>query len=193
MAESTLSFDTPEALSPFLRRTNSDPRPVVMMTCGLAGSGKSSLSKWMLSSHPSFKRLSIDLYIYTKYGLYGLDYPQDKYNKYQNEAESALRHELVQLLRHGCEDVILDFSFAFQETRDQWKRLIEEAGGRWVLAYLDVGADELRRRVRARNQLAIKDGDSAFVVTNEILESFIAGFERPIREGEVVLKLDTLL
>jgi hypothetical protein len=62
-----------------------------------------------------------------------------------------------------------------------------------VLAYLDVGADELRRRVRARNQLTVKDGDSAFFVTNEILESFLAGFERPTGEGEVVLHLDIVL
>ena len=58
-----------------------------------------------------------------------------------------------------------------------------------MLAYLDVGVDELRRRVRARNQLAVKDGDSAFFLTNEILESFIAGFEKPVGEGEVVLRL----
>ncbi|KAJ5519698.1 hypothetical protein N7463_000151 [Penicillium fimorum] len=191
MAGSTL-FDTPEALSPFIRRTDSDPRPIVMMTCGLAGSGKSSLSKWVLANHPSFERLSIDSYIYTKYGLYGVDYPNDKYQEYQDEAESALRSYLVRLLRQGSQDVILDFSFAFQETRDEWKSLIEGSGGRWVLAYLDVGVDELRRRVRARNQLTVKDGDSAFFVTNEILESYIAGFERPTGEGEVVLHFDTV-
>ena len=56
--------------------------------------------------------------------------------------------------------------------------------------HLDVDADELRRRVRARNQLAVKDGDSAFFVTTQILESFIAGFERPIGENELVLRLD---
>ncbi|KXG46467.1 uncharacterized protein PGRI_053230 [Penicillium griseofulvum] len=189
MAGPTPTFDTPEALSPFLRRTDSDPRPVVLMTCGMAGSGKSSLSKRILSNHPSFKRFSIDSHIYIKYGLYGVDYPEDKYSGYQDEAESALRHELVQLLRQGSQDAILDFSFAFQETRDEWKRLIEESGGRWVLTYLDVGGDELRRRVRARNQFAIKDGDSAFFVTNEILESFLAGFERPTGEGEIVLQL----
>lgn len=153
------------------------------------GSGKSSLSKWILLNHPSFKRLSIDSYIYTEHGLYGVNYPEDKYNGYQKEAESGLRNELVQLLRQGAQDAILDFSFAFQKSRDEWKSLVEKSGGRWVLAYLDVGVNELRRRVRARNQLAVKDGDSAFFLTNEILESFIAGFEKPVGEGEVVLRL----
>lgn len=159
----------------------------------LTGSGKSSLSKWILSNHPSFKRLSIDSYIYTKYGLYGVDYPKDKYSDYQDEAQSALQNELARLLRQGSQNAILDLSCAFQQTRDQWKKLIEESGGRWVLAYLDVDDDELRRRVRARNQLTVKDGDSAFFVTNEILESFLTGFERPIGEGEVVLRFNTEL
>lgn len=156
----------------------------------LAGSGKSSLSRWIVSNHPSFKRLSIDSYIYTKHGLYSVDYPDDKYSDYQDEAESALRNELAQLLQRGSHDATLDFSFAFRKSRDEWKGLVEKSGGRWVLVHLDVGADELRRRVRARNQLAVKDGDSAFLVTDEILESYLAGFQWPIGEGEVVLRLD---
>lgn len=208
MAGSTFSSDTPEALSTFLHRTENDPRPIVVMTCGIAGtqykkcrgllvewltgvswtgSGKSSLSKWILSNHPSFERLSIDSYIYTKYGLYGVGYPKEKYDNYQDEAETALRNELTHLVRQDSQDVILDLSFAFQETRDEWKGLIEESGGRWVLVYLDVEADELRRRVRARNQLAVKNGDSAFFVTEQILDSYISGFERPVGEGEIIL------
>ena len=159
----------------------------------LIGSGKSSLSKWILSNHPSFKRLSIDSYIYTKYGLYSVDYPGNMYHNYQDEAQSALQTELPQLLQQGSQDIILDLSCAFQKTRDEWKQLIKESGGRWVLAYLDVDGDELRRRVRARNQLAVKDGDSAFFMTSEIMESYLAGFERPIGEGEIILRFDTKL
>jgi predicted kinase len=155
----------------------------------LTGSGKSSLSKWVILNHPSFQRLSIDSYIYTEHGLYSIDYPKDQYNNYQEEAESTLRNELARILRQGSQDVILDFSFPFKKSREEWKHLVEESGGRSVLAYLDVGIDELRRRVRARNQLTVKDGDSAFFVTNEIFESFIAGFERPIGEDEVILSL----
>ncbi|BCS17217.1 AAA family ATPase [Aspergillus puulaauensis] len=188
MSESVLTDYS--SLSAFLHRSESDPRPVVAMTCGVAGSGKSSVSKWITSNHPSFKRLSIDSYIYTKYGLYGVDYPKDKYNEFQEEAEPALRTELAQLLQQGSQNIILDFSFAFQATRDEWKALVEGAGGRWVLIFIEVDPDELRRRVRARNQLAVKDGDSAFFVTEQVLESFIAGFERPIGEGEVVLRLE---
>lgn len=201
--------DSFEELDPQIRRTAKDPRPVVVMTCGVAGtyspdrlgcmvfdkwpagSGKSSLSKWILSHYPSFERLSIDGYVYKYHGLYGVDYPAEKYSDYLDEGEDALRGELVSSLRYGARDVILDFSFAFRATRDKWRALIENHGGRWVLVYLDVDTEELRRRVKARNELTIKDGDSAFPVTEEVLARYIAGFERPLGEGEIVLRLSS--
>lgn len=84
--------------------------------------------------------------------------------------------------------MILDFSFAFRQNRDEWKALVEDLGGHWVLVYLDVDATELRRRVAARNRLTVKDGDSALPVTEELLERYLAGFERPLGEGETVLR-----
>ena len=118
-------------------------------------------------------------------------YSEDNYNSYREEAENALRNELVRLLQQGSYDAILDLSFAFQESRAEWKSIVEESGGQWVLVFLDVGVDELRRRVRERNQLAVKDGDSAFFFCNKWdPQSFIAGFERPIGKGELISRLD---
>ncbi|KAJ6000326.1 hypothetical protein N7481_000735 [Penicillium waksmanii] len=185
---STILFDPPKAVVSQLSRSTTDPRPIVVMTCGIAGSGKSTLSKWIISNYQSFQRLSIDAWIYKNNGLWGKDYAAEKYNAYQEEAEVALRSEFISLLREGVHNVILDFSFAFRETRDEWKLIAESNGARWVLVYLDVEADELRRRVRARNLLEDKDGDSAFLVTEEVLERYLAGFERPNGEGEIVLR-----
>ncbi|KAB8067966.1 hypothetical protein BDV29DRAFT_185358 [Aspergillus leporis] len=88
------------------------------MTCGIAGSGKSSLAHSIVSAYPSFKRLSIDSYIYSHHGLYDVDYPRERYEEYQLEAEEALRAELVAALERGDRGLILDFSFAFREVRD---------------------------------------------------------------------------
>lgn len=70
------------------------------------------------------------------------------------------------------------------EARNECKGLIEESGGRWVLAYL---------AVRVWNQLAVKVCDSAFSVTNKALERFVAGFERPIGGSEAGSSLDNEL
>ncbi|KAE8132886.1 P-loop containing nucleoside triphosphate hydrolase protein [Aspergillus pseudotamarii] len=174
-------------LHPQLCRTAADPRPIVLMTCGIAGSGKSTLAHSIVSAYPSFYRLSIDSYVYSHHGLWDIDYPRDQYEEYQLEAEEALRTELISALTGGQVDIVLDFSFAYREVREEWKRLIEGSGGRWALVFLDVDAAELRRRVRARNERVDKDGDSAFYVTEEILERYLTGFERPDGEGEIVL------
>lgn len=146
-------------------------------------------------------RLSIDAYIHSHHGLYKIDYPAEKYESYQFEAESSLRQQLKNTLRSSAERdgnlvpyVILDFSFAFKEIRDKWKLLIEQGGGRWVLVYFDVEFDEIRSRVRERNyQREIgarkNDADAAFDVTEEVLEMYIQGFERPVGEGEIILRL----
>lgn len=119
-----------------------------------------------------------------------MDYPKEHYEKYQEEAEAALRQQLVHILQHDDANVVLDFSFAFREDREAWKALISEFGGRWVLVYLNVDPTEIRRRVAARNALIDKDGDSAFYLTEDLLERYINGFERPIGEGEIVINLD---
>ncbi|KAJ5173261.1 hypothetical protein N7492_005854, partial [Penicillium capsulatum] len=86
IAGSSLCFDTPESLSPFLYRTGSDPRPVLESHRFLNGYYSTTpLSNGSRSTH-----------IYTEHRLYGINYPEDKYNDYQKEAESALRNELVQ-------------------------------------------------------------------------------------------------
>ncbi|KAF7178054.1 hypothetical protein CNMCM7691_006712 [Aspergillus felis] len=176
-------------LGPAIQRT-SDPRPVVLMTCAVAGSGKSTLAKSVCSAYPSFTRLSIDTYVYSHHGLYNVDYPKEHYEKYQDEAEIALKRQLVHILEQGNANVVLDFSFAFREDRDEWKALISDSGGRWVLVYLDVDPTEIRRRVAARNALLEKDGDSAFYLTEDELERYITGFERPVGEGEIVIHVD---
>ncbi|OGM48919.1 ATP/GTP-binding protein [Aspergillus bombycis] len=76
-------------LHPHLYRTAADPRPVVLMTCGIAGSGKSSLAHSIVSAYPSFHRLSIDFYVYSHHGLWDVDYPKERYEEYQLEAEEA--------------------------------------------------------------------------------------------------------
>ena len=135
---------------------------------------------------PKFTRLSIDVWVYSHHGLYGVDYPKDRYSGYQDDAHDALKTELATLLKEK-HDVVLDFAFAFRDMRTIWQKIVEENGGRWVLVYLRQDEDELRRRVRARNALANKDADSAFDLTDETLSRYLKGFEVPIGEGEINL------
>jgi predicted kinase len=153
----------------------------------LTGSGKSTIAKTVVNQFPSFIRLSIDVYIYDKYGVYDKDYPSSSYELYQAEAKGVLRTRLRDLLRSRQNDVVLDFSFAFRETRDEYRRIVEEEGARSVLVYLECSEATLWKRIGERER-SVVDADSAFKVTPEVLSRYLRGFEAPVDEAQIVIK-----
>ena len=72
--------------------------------------------------------------------------------------------------------MIIDFSFWNRETRDQYKQLIEKAGGKWKLIYLKVHEEDLRERLKKRNK---RFDANAFPVTEDLLTSYLNGFKIP--------------
>ncbi|KAI0196445.1 ATP/GTP-binding protein [Astrocystis sublimbata] len=175
-----------ESLRPHLARTEADPRPVVLMTCGIAGAGKSTLSQAVVASHPNFDRLSIDAILAEKHGLFDVDYAPDMYMTYLEEAADECQERLTRLLAERDRDVVFDRAFWNKEDRDQAKKHIEKLGARWVLAYLKA-PDKVThwRRICARGQEQITS-DCAYQITPEILDMYWEGFEEPIGEGEIV-------
>lgn len=157
--------------------------PLVVMMCGVAGSGKTTFSQRL--EQRGFVRLSIDEEIWATNGRYGIDYPIEMYEQLKVEAELKLRNELVNLLKEK-RNVVIDFSFWQRKRRDEYKKLIEEGGGEWKLVYLKVHPNELRKRLRIRSQRF--DANAAFTITEEILSSFLKGFEVPSGEGEIVIE-----
>ena len=105
------------------------------MACGIAGSGKSTLAKTIVRHLPNFARLSGDGYVHKTYGLWGIDYPPSKYEEYLDEAQVAVKAELKSLLAEEERDAILDLSFWNKPYREEYKALIEGAGGRPVLVF----------------------------------------------------------
>ncbi|KAK4119203.1 P-loop containing nucleoside triphosphate hydrolase protein [Parathielavia appendiculata] len=170
-----------------LLRTPEDPRPVVVMTCGIAGSGKSTLSKAIIARHPNFVRLSIDSIVYARHGLYGADYSPDKLEDYQAEADTECRRTLMHLLDQGERDIVLDRALYSREDRDYFKKVVEEKGGRWILVFFrPARKDVIWNRIQRRREAGV-DGDSAVEITPEVLDAYWDGFEKPEGEGEIVV------
>ncbi|MFC4411211.1 AAA family ATPase [Chungangia koreensis] len=162
-----------------------DPnQSLVILMCGIAGSGKSTLSK-KIEAEKGFVRLSIDEEVWSFRGRYGIDYPVEKYEDYLDEAELRLINKLITFIQEK-RNIVVDTSCWNRSIRENYKRVIENAGGNWKLVYLKVHPDELRRRLAIRNERF--DANAAFPITQEILDSFIRGFEEPKGEGEIVLK-----
>ncbi|MEC0240139.1 ATP-binding protein [Paenibacillus dokdonensis] len=153
------------------------------MMCGVAGSGKTTYAQQL--EQRGFVRLSIDEEIWATNGRYGIDYPIEVYEQLKVEAELKLRNELVNLLNEK-RNVVIDFSFWQQKKRNEYKKLIDDGGGEWKLIYLKVHPDALRERLRIRSQRF--DANAAFTITQEILSSYLKGFEVPSGEGEIMIE-----
>ncbi|AZB41321.1 ATP-binding protein [Bacillus sp. FJAT-42376] len=157
--------------------------PIAVMMCGVAGSGKTTFAQQLEIN--GFIRLSIDEEIWASKGRYGIDFRPEEYEQLKEEAEEKLRKQMVKLLANQ-QSVVIDFSFWQRARREQYKKLIKEAGGEWKLVYLKVEPKELRSRLGIRNKRF--DANAQFPITDEILRSFLDGFEVPAGEGEWVIE-----
>lgn len=159
-------------------------------SCVVEGSGKSTLSKTILLTHPNFEHLSIDAIIYEYHGLYGRDYSPSDYSRYQEEAAEVFHRRLIELLREGKRNVILDRSFYSKADREEFRKVIEEHGGRSVLVYLHAKRKEtLWKRIVNRRAKEI-NADSALDITQDILDRYWDGFEAPAGEEDLLIDLD---
>lgn len=156
--------------------------PSAYLLVGLTGSGKTTFAKTLEES--GVVRLSVDEDVFERHGRYGVDYPDYEYLERERPVVEDVRRRLVGLLRAG-RSVVLDYGLWRRDERDDYKRLVEDAGGRWRLVYFDVGREELQRRLAERN---MRRDANALAVTETALDEFIARFEPPAGEGEETLR-----
>jgi predicted kinase len=150
--------------------------------CGVAGSGKTTYAQRLEGE--GYVRLSIDEEVWSRFGRHGIDYDAALYPSHAAAVEIELRDRLVSLISQD-RDVVVDFSFWQRATRDRYKQLVEEAGGRWQLVYLKVEVSVLRQRLAERSRRF--DANAAFPITDDILATYLIGFEEPDGEGEDVI------
>ena len=96
--------------------------------------------------------------------------------------------ETVEKLLENKQNILLERSFYAKEDRDEFKTMIEEAGGRWVLVYLKAERDLLWRRICERRAKGVT-ADSALEIDEQLLDRYVAGFEAPVGEGEIVINV----
>ena len=154
---------------------------LIVLMCGIAGSGKTTFSQNL--EKYGYVRLSIDEEVWSINGRYGIDYPIEKYREYLDEAHIRLRNKLVKLIEDK-KQVVVDSSFWNRLERDEYKRLIENSGGKWSLIYLKVHPDELLKRLKIRSQRF--DANAAFTITDEILTTFLMGLKNQGMKGNLL-------
>ena len=81
---------------------------LVIMMCGVAGSGKTTFAQKL--EKIGFSRLSNDEEKWSTNGRYGIDYPVGQYKQYAVKAELKLKEKLISLIKKK-RNIVIDFSF----------------------------------------------------------------------------------
>jgi len=149
---------------------------VAYLLTGLPCSGKSTYARAL--ERTGVTRLCVDEIVHARHGRPGKDFPGPEQPALEAPIIEEVAAELARLLRDGrC--VVLDHGLGRRATRDRYKRLVTEAGGRWRLIHFDVDHDELRRRLARRN------AEPAYgVLTASTLDWMIDTSEPPHAEGQ---------
>ncbi|MGE9280296.1 AAA family ATPase [Streptomyces rochei] len=157
------------------------PVPLAVLLVGITGSGKTTVAQALVGH--GYTRLSVDEEVHRLHGRYGVDYPEDTYFERERPVVEAIRQRFVKELEAG-NDVVLDHGLWRREDRDAWRQAAREAGGHPLVVYLPVSRGELLRRLAERNQ---REDANALTVTPEALDDFLARFDPPAGEEEVVV------
>ena len=153
--------------------TESGPA-VVHLLCGLPASGKTTFAR-SLEGPGKAVRFTLDEWMKS---LYTWSIDDDEYGPATARCQQLIWQMALQVLATG-QDVILDWSLWSADRRRKWTSRVEEAGYEYRLYYLREPLEELRRRLKNRNEQAPA---GTHVISLEELDRFAPIFEVPTEE-----------
>ncbi len=149
--------------------------PTLYLTCGLPGSGKTTLAKRIERSRNAL-RLTADEWLFVLFGpdpelpkIKGAPSPQ------RNTVEALQWGVAARALALGI-DVVIDWGVWSRQERDDYRARAAVLGARVILCFVDAPLAELARRLQARNA-NLPPG--AFKIDAHDLELWSTWFERP--------------
>ena len=141
--------------------------PTLHLTCGLPGSGKTTLARQLAVEREALRFTKDELVL----ALGG-----DLYDDELRDRVEAMLIELAFALLAAGRSVILDFGLWSREERDALRLRARAVGVRVELHVLDVEPEELMRRIAARYTEA---PHTTAEISAEQLAEWASSFERP--------------
>lgn len=149
--------------------------PTLYLTCGLPGSGKTTLAKQLEEDLPAL-RLTADEWLHELYP--DISTPEAELGPFRGRVERIQWPIAVCAMKLGCH-VVLDWGVWGKEERDFYRAAAREVGARVVLCVLDPPIAELWRRLSRRNEDRPR---GAFEIAESELLRWSNHFQRPTAE-----------
>jgi predicted kinase len=146
--------------------------PTLYLTCGLPGSGKTTLARRLEQEVPAL-RLTADDWLHELYP--DITTSEAEAGPFRSRVERLQWMTAVRALELGC-NVVLDWGVWAREERDLYRAGAREVGARVVLCLLDPPVDELWNRLSRRNA---DRPFGVFEITNAELLRWSELFQRP--------------
>lgn len=165
----------------FLKRgaQNLEKKPKVFMICGISCSGKTHFSK--LLELRGIPRLSMDEELWPDYFVLS-DFISDEHRDFlYEEAKKRIKSRISNFIAEG-RSLSVDMPFCKRQQRNEFRAHIESCGGEPVLIWIKAELLVLKRRLAERKG---KNGPNNLPVSEEEIEMFWRGFEKPDGENAV--------
>lgn len=141
----------------------------LFLTCGLQGSGKTTLARRLEEEHNAL-RLTADEWLRHLHP----ELSEDELDRLRGRVEQLQWATALRVLALGC-NVVLDWGLWAREERDRYRSQAQAIGARVVLCLLEPSRQELLDRLERRNALL---PPGAFRITGEQFEWAWAFFQR---------------
>jgi predicted kinase len=163
------------------------PRPTLTITFGLSGSGKTARSSALLQADESANTVRIRSDVERK-RLFGIAPNGAGGDIYTDDATSKTYKHIARLAEGALTagwSVIVDAAFLRRAQRDQFRNLAARLNIPFSILACGAPPDELRRRLRARE-------NDASDATVEVLEKQIKWAEELTREEKLAANVDKI-
>ena len=147
-------------------RDNAAQRPLLILFCGLPGSGKTTVARDR-ERETNAIRFSTDEWM----ADLGVDY----FDQMRDNLQMRLNSLWKELLEHG-QSVILEDGTWKREERDALRQLAKTLDAVTEMHYFDVPFDELWRRLEARNAVSTH---GTVPISKALLEDCLHRFQQP--------------
>lgn len=121
--------------------------PTLYLTCGLPGSGKTTLAKRLEQEAPAL-RFTADEWLHELYPE--ISTPEAETGPFRDRVERIQWPLALRALLFGC-NVVLDWGLWSRAERDHYRTAAREVGVKVVLCLLEAPIDELCSRLAERN------------------------------------------